>query len=109
MKMHLKKDFGIYKSLLKKNIQDAINMIADSELIDQNPELNKANQLINRKGAYYTIYEIKILMRFYINAQDECVWGNEQEFNPLQVYTSNQKMKKFEEVMNLIKKVEKIK
>lgn len=109
MKLHLKKDLGIYKTSLRKNINDAIDMVSYAELINEQPELVKANKLIQRKGDYYTISETKTLMGFYITSHDECVWDNEEDFNPLQVYTANRKMKKFEEVMNLIKKFEQIK
>lgn len=106
MKLHLKKDFGIYKTSIRKNIEDAINMVSDTELINERPELVKANQLIKRKGAYYTIEETKLLMDFYITSHDECVWDNEEDFHPLQVYAANRKMKKLEEVINQIKKIE---
>jgi len=100
MKVSLKRDLNINKGAIRKNV-DAF--IAETSLHDERFETAmRACYLLNAHGDSYELDEALELLNWYITSHDECVWENEDDFHPLQVYAANKKMEKYEFAVNYI-------
>lgn len=95
-KFHLLNDFGIYKTTIRKNFFDN----------DRPAEYDDVFVLLSRRGSHYTLAEIKRLFGFLWTAHDECVLANTDDFNPLQIYAAEEKIKRGEEALKKLKELE---
>ena len=86
---HLLNDLGVYKSLLKKNFHDN----------DRGPEDDATLALLEKRTQTYTVAELDLLLAWLWTSADDCIDGNPDEENPLQVYTSRQKIKNGKRVL----------
>jgi len=100
MKVSLKRDLNINKGAIRKNVNA---FIAETPLHDERFETAmRACYLLNAHGDSYELDEALELLNWYITPHDECVWENEDDFHPLQVYAANKKMEKYEFAVNYI-------
>jgi hypothetical protein len=100
MTVHLKKDLNIRKSALKRNIDNFLDIAHEGD--ERIKTAVDAHFMLNRPTQKYTPTEALELISWYITSHDECVWDNEEDYNPLQVYAANKKMEKYESAVNFI-------
>ena len=103
MTVHLKKDLNIRKLALRRNIDTFLDEAHDGD--ERISTAVEAHFMLNRHTQKYTPAEALELISWYITAHDECVWDNEEDFKPLQVFAANKKMEKYEVAVNTINQI----
>lgn len=83
---HLLKDFGVYKATIVRNFHDN----------DRGREYDHVRGLLARRTQRYTVAELEELFGWLWTSHDECVVGNTDDFSPVEVYTSAQKISRGE-------------
>ena len=100
MLVSLKKDLNINKSAIRNNID---KFVEEYGIEDERMELAMdAMTLLHQRGDSYTSDDALMLISWYITSHDECVWDNEDDFSPLQVYSANKKIEKYNKAISFI-------
>ena len=98
--VHLTNDLKIQKSTLKRIINDSCEGLPTIDIVER--KLNKAMDLLNRRGLVYTLQEAEFLIDYYLTSHDECIINNEDDYNGLEVHRAKSKEKKYKEMRKII-------
>lgn len=101
-KLHILNDLGISKNSIKKKILEHMDYMGNSDEADDRG-LTLANTLIHKRTQMYTTNECECLLSWYFTSHDECVIDNKEDYSPLEVYQSKQKMYRYDSAMEVIK------
>ena len=99
MKVSLKKDLNINKSAIRKNVD---MFMLENEGDERMEEAMDVSTLLFQRGDRYSVEEALQIIEWYITPHDECVYDNEDDFHPLQVYAANKKIEKHEAAFNFL-------
>ena len=99
MTVSLKKDLNINKSAIRKNVDV---FMFENEGDERMEEAMDVSTLLFQRGDRYSVEEALQIIEWYITPHDECVWDNEDDFHPLQVYAANKKIQKHEAAFNFL-------
>ena len=100
-KFHILKDLGFSKNSIKKKIAEHMDYMGNSPEADERG-LTKANSLISSRTQMYTEDEFECMVAWYFTSHDECVLDNQEDYSPVEVYQSKQKMYRYESAMEII-------
>ena len=100
MFVKLKKDLNIYKSSIRHAIDRFVEEVGTED--ERMEEVMDALTLLHKRGDKYTISEAELLIEWYINSHDECVWDNPDDFSALQVYAANKKIEKYNKAKSIL-------
>jgi hypothetical protein len=103
-KFHILNDLGFSKNSIKKQIAEHMHYMGNSPEADERG-LTKANDLISIRTQMSTGDEFECMVAWYFTSHDECVLDNQEDYSPVEVYQSKQKMYRYESAINLIKKL----
>lgn len=94
---HLLNDFGVYKQTLKANFNDN----------DRGKEHDEFVTLIAKRTQSYTIPELELLFSWLWTSHDDCVDQNSDDYSALEVYQSQQKIKRGQEALDRLHDIKK--
>ena len=101
----LKNDLNINKTSIRKNVDQFVEDFGIEN--DRMTYVMDALTLLHNRGDVYTIKEAEELLGWYITSSDECIFDNEEDYNPLQVYNTKKKMDRFNAASEYLKIINK--
>jgi hypothetical protein len=101
--IHLKNDLGINKVAIWKSYEVDGSHLRDVEHTERG--FDEVRDLLNRRTQRYTVEECRELIGCYLSSHDYCVIDNSDDFTPLEVYHANEKYKRYEMVLDKLKKL----
>lgn len=94
---HLLKDFGLYKSSLKRKFD---TLEGDREGEDE------VQKLLDRRTQRYTLAEIEVLKNWcIISGHDDAVYDYPDDYTSIEVYKAQQNQETYDRVQTLINKL----